>query len=68
MTLSEIKTAVDAGLSVHWANVGYRVVKGKGGDYLIGWDIGGRDENYIGLTCKDGATMNGEESDFFIGA
>jgi hypothetical protein len=66
MTLQEIKNAVDQGKTVHWSNAGYKVIKGKH-EYLIGWDVGGRRENYIGLTQGDGVTMNGEESEFFIG-
>jgi len=34
---------------------------------LIGWDIGGHQENWIGLTWQDGITMNGKPEDFFIG-
>lgn len=65
MTLTEIKEAVDNGKIVCWANDRYRVIKGKF-DYLIGWDIGGRQENYIGLTWRDGVTLNGKEEEFYI--
>jgi hypothetical protein len=67
MTLEEIKAAVDAGRTVHWANEGYRVIKDRLGHYLIGFDIGGRRENYTGLTHRDGVTMNGEPEQFFLG-
>ena len=35
MTLEEIKAAIDAGRTVHWANTGYRVHKDSLGQYLI---------------------------------
>ena len=35
MTLDEIKAAVDAGQTVHWANTGYVVHKDRLGQYLI---------------------------------
>lgn len=66
MTLQEIKSAVDSGQTVHWANSNYKVVKDKNGDYLIGFNIDGRNPNYIGLTWRDGVTLNGKEEDFFI--
>jgi len=62
MTLDEIKTAVDAGKTVHWSNNGYRVVK-TGDQYLIKHTTG----NAIGLTWLDGVTLNGKESDFYLG-
>ena len=65
MKLQEIKDAVDSGKSVHWGNDGYKIIKGKY-DYLIGWNIGGRGENYIGLTHSDGITLNGKEEEFYI--
>jgi hypothetical protein len=61
MTLNEIKKAVDDGKQVHWANSGYVVIKSYG-DYLITHHSG----NCIGLTWKDGVTLNGKESQFFI--
>jgi hypothetical protein len=65
MTLSEIKNAVDAGLTVHWSNGLYRVLKDKVGQYLILCD---QNDYCIGLTWKDGVTLNGKESDFYIEA
>jgi hypothetical protein len=65
MTLEEIKAAVDAGLNVYWSNVGYRVIKDRLGRYLIGYDIDGPHENYIGLTHQDGITLNGKPEEFF---
>lgn len=66
MTLEEIKAAVDAGKTVHWGNEGYRVVKWSNGRYQIGWNIGGHNENYIGLTWTDDVTVNGKPEQFFI--
>lgn len=67
MTLEQIKAAVEAGKTVHWANTGYVVIKDKIGQWLIIWDHGGRQENAIGLTHKDGVTMNCNSPDeFFI--
>lgn len=66
MNLEEIKLAVDQGRMVHWRNSRYIVIKGKY-EYMIACDEGSRNANYIGLTHKDGITMNGEEQDFYIG-
>jgi len=63
MNLQEIKTAVDEGLTVHWGNDGYVVIKGASG-YLIKCLI---NDNYMGLTWLDGVTMNEKEEDFYIG-
>jgi hypothetical protein len=62
MNAQEIKAAVDAGKKVYWSNKGYQVVKSKG-DYMIKAANG----HMIGLTWEDGKTLNGKESDFFIG-
>jgi hypothetical protein len=63
MTLDEIKAAVDAGRTVHWANTGYRVVKWRNGEYVVHCDM---NEHCIGLTWKDGTTVNGTPEQFFI--
>jgi hypothetical protein len=63
MTLAQIKAAVEAGKTVHWANSGYRVVKDHLGQWFIVYD---RTQYYIGLTHQNGRTMNGEPSQFFI--
>jgi hypothetical protein len=63
MTLNEIKSAVEAGQSVHWANDGYSVIKDKLGQFLI---IFKTNESCIGLTWRDGITLNGKEADFYI--
>lgn len=64
MNLAEIKQAIADGKRVFWSNTSYEVIKDSIGQYLIGYDIGGRKENYIGLTWQDGVTLNGDESEF----
>lgn len=66
MTVDEIKRAVDAGECVCWKNTAYKVIRDRIGQYLIAFRFGRRDEHFIGLTHRDGATLNGNESDFFI--
>lgn len=63
MELHEIKAAVDAGVTVHWSNPGYTVVKDSLGKYLIKCAWNG---SCIGLTWTDGATMNGRPEEFYI--
>jgi hypothetical protein len=66
MNLEEIKAAVDAGLTVHWAQSNYVVVKGKkqlADEYLIKCLGNG---NVIGLTWCDGVTLNGREDQFYL--
>jgi len=64
MTLEEIKQAIAAGKKVYWSNKGYSVIKDNIGQYLIYR----KDNEYcIGLTWRDGVTLNGKESQFFIG-
>ena len=62
MTLSEIKAAVIAGDKVHWSSTFYTVE--NHGDQ---WLIAGANGSAIGLTWADGETLNGIESEFFIG-
>lgn len=66
MTLKEIKTAVDSGKTVHWATKAYVVEH----DLSYGcdqWLIHCVDnDNYCGLTWRDGVTMNGRPEQFFI--
>lgn len=64
MTLDEIKSAVDKGLKVHQTHEGYQVIKSKFGEYLITYKY---NEWCIGLTWRDGVTLNGTEDQFFIG-
>ena len=63
MTLGEIKAAIDAGQTVHWANIGYVVHKDRLGQYLITYLLNG---SCIGLTDRDGQRLNGKEAEFFI--
>lgn len=63
MTLDEIKNAVDEGLIVHWKNDGYEV-QNWSGDYNI---VCISNNHAIGLTWRDGVTMNALEKDFYIG-
>lgn len=63
MTIEEIKAAVDAGFSVHWANEGYVVHRDDLGQYLITFR---RNGHSIGLTDRSGIRLNGEETQFFV--
>ncbi|SFN96554.1 hypothetical protein SAMN04487859_11239 [Roseovarius lutimaris] len=63
MTLDEIKAAVDAGQTVHWANTGYVVHKDRLGQYLITFLPNG---SCIGLTDRGGHRSNGKAAEFFI--
>ena len=62
MNLSEIKKAVDQGRAVCWGNPNYRVIKDSLGQYLIKCGVSG---HCIGLTHRDGTTMNGDPDDFY---
>ena len=63
MNIAEIKTAVDAGKSVHWSNEGYVIRKDTLGQYLIVFEHNG---SAIGLTDRSGGRLNGREEDFFL--
>lgn len=63
MTLEEIKTAVDNGQRVYQTHKGYEVIKDKLGQYLITYKY---NDYCIGLTWRDGVTLNGKEEEFFI--
>lgn len=63
MTLFEIKTAIYNGHSVYWKSPIYRVSLDTLGQYLITCTKNGHS---IGLTHKDGKTLNGKERDFHI--
>ena len=63
MTRDEIKAAVDAGQTVHWANTGYVVDKDRLGQYLITYVPNG---SCIGLTDRGGHRLNGKEAEFFV--
>lgn len=62
MTLDQIKAAVDAGKPVAWQNPGYRVIKDRIGQYLI---VNEWNDYAIGLTWRDGVTLNGRPDEFF---
>jgi hypothetical protein len=67
MTLVEIKTAVRAGKAVHWAHEGYRVCLHHFKDGREQWLITcTSNQSSIGLTWRDGMTMNGSPDQFFI--
>ena len=63
MNINDIKTAVDAGKTVHWANTGYLVHKDALGQYLITFVPNG---STIGLTNQSGSRLNGDEAEFYI--
>lgn len=63
MTIDEIKAAVDAGKTVHWANEGYVVHKDSIGQYLITFEPNG---STVGLTDRTSTQLNGESQLFFV--
>ena len=63
MTLQEIKNAVRAGKTVHWANDLYRVIPSGNDKFLVICDA---NQSCVGLTHQDGITMNEHEDKFFI--
>ena len=62
MTLDEIKSEIDKGHKVYHHNKAYQVIKDDIGQYLIYCNLNGY---VIGLTWRDGITLNGKEQDFF---
>ena len=64
MTLEQIKAAVDNGHTVHWMNPGYKVIKDQRGEYQI---VFTPNNHCIGLTHRDGVTLNGKPTEFYIG-
>ena len=63
MNINDIKTAVDAGKTMHWVNTGYVVRKDCLGQYLIVYLPNG---SALGLTTRAGTQLNGAEGEFFI--
>ena len=63
MDAQQIRTAIDDGKTVYWHHDGYQVIKDSIGQYLIKclWN-----DYCIGLTHKDGITLNGEAKAFYI--
>lgn len=62
MTLQEIKDAVIAGKKVCWSTEAYEV-RHNNGQWLIVCTI---NNDAIGLTWRDGVTLNGKPKDFFV--
>ena len=62
MTIKEIKESVNLGKKVYWSKKSYEVIKDKHNQYLILCVL---NNDCIGLTWKDGTTLNGKESEFF---
>jgi hypothetical protein len=60
MTLNDIKQAVQAGKSVHWANDGYQVIKGEA-DYFVRFNS----NDYLTPLERNGALID-KEVDFYI--
>jgi hypothetical protein len=68
MTLSEIKQALNEGKRVFHHHKGYEVFTGFYPDGEQYWNITClQNDHTIGLTWRNGVTMNGKEADFFIG-
>ena len=65
MDAQQIRDAIDAGKTVYWHHDGYQVIKDSIGQYLIKCHM---NDHYIGLTHKDGITLNGSPEDFYVEA
>ena len=65
MNAIEIKDALKAGKKVFWHHTGYEVIKDSIGQYLIKCHM---NDNYTGLTHRDGITLNGSPEHFYVGA
>jgi hypothetical protein len=63
MTALDIKNAILAGKTVHWATSSYVVIHDEIGQWLIKCLV---NDSCIGLTWRDGVTLNGKESEFYI--
>ena len=64
MNLEQIKQAIARGDKVHWTNSAYDVILDNVGQYLIHCNL---NDSCIGLTWRDGVTMNGSEDEFYLG-
>jgi hypothetical protein len=63
MTLDEIKAAVEAGQTVHWASTSYFVIRDRIGQWLVKNSF----NDYVwGLTGTDG-TLSDKPEKFFLG-
>ena len=63
MNLQEIKQAIAEGKTVYCGNSAYKVIKDKIGQYLIVCSL---NQYTIGLTWRDGTTLNDKEENFYI--
>ena len=63
MDLQAIKQAIKNNKTVCYKNNAYIVIKDNIGQYIIKCTINGY---CIGLTWRDGVTVNGQPSDFYI--
>jgi aryl-phospho-beta-D-glucosidase BglC (GH1 family) len=53
MTLQSIKKCVDNGITIHWSNELYQVIKDANNEYLI---LCTSNESCVGLTFKNDST------------
>ena len=65
MNAIEIKDAIDTGNRVFWHHTGYEVIKDSIGQYLIKCHM---NDYCIGLTHRDGITLNGSPKHFYTEA
>lgn len=72
MTIKDIKTAVNNGLTVHWDNKNYEVIKGSNGEFYIKYSksFAGHLTTLSYMTTTQGGetieVLNGNGSDFFV--
>lgn len=63
MNLTQIIQNLNAGHRVFWSNKNYEVIEDSFGQYFIKCLSNG---HCIGLTWRDGKTLNGKEEEFFV--
>ena len=63
LDIKQIKSALDKGTKVYWANKGYEVIKDNIGQYLIHCTM---NDTYVGLTKLDGTFRNGDQEQLFM--
>jgi len=63
VNLTEIKQAIKDGHKVYHHNSNYKVIKDSIGQYLI---VCESNNHAIGLTWRDGVTVNGEPEEFYM--
>lgn len=59
----DIREAVKNGKKVYWKNKGYEVITDSKNQWFIKCEY---NNHCIGLTWRDGETLNGDINDFFI--